>query len=122
MPLSPPVTIATLPASRPKRDFGSGLRSRLARVIIFPGTVRNVRKGMNALQRLLVRPRLPLRSIPPPAPMGAGVKALIVEVIRVGSVLGLATARPVRSKVNLAAGERTEGSSQLRYLRYQHID
>src|SRR3546814_9380774 len=82
MPLSPPVTIATLPASRPKRDFGSGLRSRLARVIIFPETVRNVRKGMNALQRLLVRPRLPLRSIPPPAPMGAGVKALIVEVIR----------------------------------------
>src|SRR3546814_15495012 len=61
--------------SRPKRDFGSGLRSRLARVIIFPETVRNVRKGMNALQRLLVRPRLPLRSIPPPAPMGAGVKA-----------------------------------------------
>src|SRR3546814_4823117 len=85
MPLSPPVTIATLPASRPKRDFGSGLRSRLARVIIFPETVRNVRKGMNALQRLLVRPRLPLRSIPPPAPMGAGVKALIVEVIRVRS-------------------------------------
>src|SRR3546814_12207876 len=70
--------------SRPKWDFGSGLRSRLARVIIFPETVRNVRKGMNALQRLLVRPRLPLRSIPPPAPMGAGVKALIVEVIRVG--------------------------------------
>src|SRR3546814_3397904 len=112
MPLSPPVTIATLPASRPKRDFGSGLRSRLARVIIFPETVRNVRKGMNALQRLLVRPRLPLRSIPPPAPMGAGVKALIVEVIRVGRVLGLATARHVRSKVNLAAGERPERSEE----------
>src|SRR3546814_12250355 len=77
---------------------------------------------MNALQRLLVRPRLPLRSIPPPAPMGAGVKALIVEVIRVGRVLGLATARHVRSKVNLAAGERPEGRSQLRYLRSQNID
>src|SRR3546814_20409586 len=113
MPLSPPVTIATLPASRPKRDFGSGLRSRLARVIIFPETVRNVRKGMNALQRLLVRPRLPLRSIPPPAPMGAGVKALLVEVIRVGRVLGLAIARHVRLKVNLAAGERPEDRSKL---------